>query len=193
MASALGVRRDARVPMHIVFFALKRAHHGVLRITRRALAQLGLTASRFDLLYAVHEREGFPQFELCQALGVSAPTVSRMLSSLEELGLVLRNVGTDRRLRHISLTDAGRRCIEEAIRRFMHEGAAKLALDSALCPMRWYDEKVCSTIRQRLEMLLNKIRRASWDVADLYVPWDPDADDSPSWDQDPLLRVKRRL
>ena len=47
--------------------------------------------------------------------------------------------------------------------------------------------------RQRLEMLLNKIRRASWDVADLHVPWDPDADDSPSWDQDPLLRVKRRL
>jgi hypothetical protein len=59
--------------------------------------------------------------------------------------------------------------------------------------MRWCDEKVCSRIRQRLEMLLNKIRRASWDVADLYVPWDPDADDSPSWDQDPLLRVKRRL
>jgi DNA-binding MarR family transcriptional regulator len=178
--------------MHIVFFALKRAHRGVLRITRQALAKLGLTAARFDLLYAVLEREGFPQSELCRALGVSAPTVSRMLTSLEKLGLILRDVGSDRRLRHISLTDAGRRRIEGAIGRFIHEGAAKLALDSALCPKRWYDERVCSRIRQRLEKPLNKIRRAAADVADLYIPWDPDADDSPLWDQDPLLREKRR-
>ena len=41
--------------MHAIFFGLKRAHHGTLRITRRALIALGLTAARFDLLYAVQD------------------------------------------------------------------------------------------------------------------------------------------
>ena len=171
--------------MHTIFFGLKRAHHGVLRIGRRALAQVGLTAARFDLLYAVLEREGFPQFELCQALGVSAPTVSRMVTSLEQLGLVVRHTTlVDRRLRHVALTDTGRRIIEEAIGRFMTSGTAQLAVDSALCPTRWYDGKLCSRLRQRLEKTLDKIRYAYRDIADLYRPWDPDADESPLWDAD---------
>ena len=185
--------RDARLPMHAIFFGLKRAHHGALRIARRALAQLGLTAARFDLLYAVLEREGLPQCELCQALGVSAPTVSRMVTSLEELGLVARQTTVaDRRLRHVALTNAGRRCIEEAIGRFMSWGTAQLAVDTALCPKRWYDHKLCSRVRQRLEKTLDKIRDAYGDIADLYRPWDPDADANPMWDADPLLMRRRR-
>jgi DNA-binding MarR family transcriptional regulator len=175
--------------MHAVFFGLKRAHHGVLRIGRRALAQLGLTAARFDLLYAVREREGLPQSELCQALGVSAPTVSRMVTSLEELGLLARQATIiDRRLRHVTLTDAGRRIIEEAIGWFMSAGIAQLAVDSALCPTRWYDGKLCSRVRQRLDKTLDAIRHAYGDIADLYRPWDPDADGNPMWDADPLER-----
>ena len=41
--------------MNAIFFGLKRAYHGTLRIYRRALANLGLTAARFDLLYAARE------------------------------------------------------------------------------------------------------------------------------------------
>ena len=169
--------------MHTTFFGLKRAHHGVLRIARRALAQMGLTAARFDLLYAVLEREGLPQFELCHALGVSAPTVSRMVTSLEQLGLIARHTtDVDRRLRHVSLTDTGRRIIEEAIGGFMTSGTAQLAVDSVLCPTRWYDGKLCSRVRQQLERTLDKIRHAFGDIADLYRPWDPDADESPFWE-----------
>jgi DNA-binding MarR family transcriptional regulator len=169
--------------MHTIFFGLKRAHHGVLRIVRSALAQLGLTAARFDLLYAVLEREGVPQFELCQALGVSAATVSRMVTSLEKLGLIARHTTVvDRRLRHVSLTDEGRRIIEEAIGRFVTWGTAQLAVDSALCPTRWSHGELCSRVRRRLEKTLDKIRHAYGDTADLYRPWEPDADGSPIWD-----------
>jgi DNA-binding MarR family transcriptional regulator len=168
--------------MHTIFFGLKRAHHGVLRIARRALAQFGLTAARFDLLYAVLEREGLPQFELCEALGVSPSTVSRMVTSLEQLGLIARHTTiVDRRLRHVSLTDVGRRIIEEAIAQLMTGGAAQLAVDSALCPRRWYDGKLCSLFGQRLEKTLDKIRHAYGDIADLYRLWEPDADGSPIW------------
>ncbi len=172
--------------MHIIFFSLKRAHHGVLRITRRALARFGLTAARFDLLYAVRERGGLPQGELCRALGVSRATVSRMVTSLAELGMIARETTpSDRRVRQVVLTKVGRRCIDRAIRRFMRCGTAELAVDSALCPARWQDEKVCSRARRTLERTLDRIRHAYGDVANLYRPWT--YEDDVDYSRDPLL------
>jgi DNA-binding MarR family transcriptional regulator len=120
--------------MHAIFFGLKRAHHGTLRITRRVLAALGLTAARFDLLYAVKEtRAGILQSALRKVLGVSRATVSRMLASLEELGLVRRSVSKkDRRQKLIELTTKGRWRIAFAHRQFTRSGWAQLAIDSAL-------------------------------------------------------------
>ena len=88
--------------MNVIFFGLKRAYHGTLRVTREALAKLGLTPARFDLLYIVAKEGGtLLQRELQRALGVVAATVSRMLTSLEELGLVEREVvEEDHRCRH---------------------------------------------------------------------------------------------
>jgi DNA-binding MarR family transcriptional regulator len=173
--------------MHIVFFGLKRAHHGVLRVTRRVLAERGLTAARFDMLYAVREREGLPQGELCRALGVSGATVSRMATSLVELGLLIREaMPGDRRKRLVKLTAEGRSCIDAAIRNFMTWGWAQLAIDSALCPQQWQDEKLCARVRQRLEERLNRFRRAYRDIANLYWPWD--FEDDVDYDSDPDLK-----
>jgi DNA-binding MarR family transcriptional regulator len=161
--------------MNAIFFGLKRAHHGVLRITRRALASHGLTAARFDLMYVAHERAGVRQSSLRRALGVSAPTVSRMLVSLEELGFLRRRRSRwDRRQRVVLLTDAGRRCIRKAIRRFIHGGAAQLAVDSALCRTSWYDDTKCFVAMQTCDRFLRAFRRAYRDVATLYFRWHPD-------------------
>ncbi len=74
--------------MHAVFFGLKRAHQGTLRITRGVLTALGLTAARFDLLFAVKKssRYGLNQSALRKVLGVSRATVSRMLASTRRAG-----------------------------------------------------------------------------------------------------------
>ncbi len=176
--------------MHIVFFGLKRAHHGVLRVTRRGLAELGLTAARFDLLYAVLERLEPPQVELCKALGVSAPTVSRMVTSLQKLGLVARETGReDRRERFVTLTDAGRRCIQLAIERFVSCDVAQRLVDSALCGKEQSDRAICESARKALDDTLDKIRQAYGDHGDLYRPWEADRDDDPMWDDDPLLET----
>jgi DNA-binding MarR family transcriptional regulator len=166
----------ARLPaMHAIFFGLKRAHHGALRITRTALAQLGLTAARFDLMYAIHGRRAVRQRALRRMVGVSAPTVSRMLASLEELGLVKREVALhDRRQRWVRLTDVGRRCIRKAIRRFIRWGAAQLAVDSALCPDTWCDRDECFLAMQACDSSLGRIRGAYGDVATLDYPWHPE-------------------
>jgi DNA-binding MarR family transcriptional regulator len=158
--------------MNTTFFGLKRAYHGTLRLTRRALARLGLTAARFDLLYIVLKHGRFMvQRDLRAALGVAAPTVSRMLGSLEELGLLRREpLEEDLRQRSITLTKAGRECIQRAVGHFVGSGYAKLAVDSAICPEHWHDALACSRASSAFEGTIQLVRDAYGDVATADYP-----------------------
>jgi DNA-binding MarR family transcriptional regulator len=161
--------------MHELFFGLKRAFHGTLRMTRTALASLGLTPARFDMLYIV-AKEGsmMLQRDLQRALGVAAATVSRMLKSLEQLGFVERTVmEEDHRRRVVVLTKAGRRRVLNAARFLIHSGNIPLMVDSALSPDRWYDPAVCRRVRDELGRSLDLLRQAYRDVATRYYPRAP--------------------
>jgi DNA-binding MarR family transcriptional regulator len=167
--------------MHTIFFGLKRAHHSTLRLTRAPLAHMGLTAARFDLLYAVkqHGRNGVTQSTLCRLLGVCRATVSRMLGSLEKLGLLRRSIWRfDRRRKLVELTNRGKWRIARAHREFTRSGWAQLAVDSALGAegqnYRWYDEDDCAEATSLLESLLGYIRKAFGDHATLEYPWSTD-------------------
>jgi DNA-binding MarR family transcriptional regulator len=166
--------------MHAIFFGLKRAHHGTLRITRAVLARMGLTAARFDMLYAVklRRRRGMRQSALRRALGVCRATVSRMLASLEGLGLVKRKLDSfDRRQRLVELTTLGRWRIAFAHRHITRSGWAQLAIDSALCAegnkYRWYDQEESIAATSLLDGQLHLLRRAYLDSARLDYPWNP--------------------
>jgi DNA-binding MarR family transcriptional regulator len=164
--------------MNAIFFGLKRAFHGTLRVSRSALKASGLTAARFDLLYILGQRplRADTQRALTRKLGVTRSTVSRMLASLEALGLVRRTRELpDRRQRWVALTDAGRTCIRRAVFRFIGTGAAQLAVDSALGGERWYDsDRHCFFAMAALDQTLSDIRHAFGDCATLYYPWHPD-------------------
>jgi len=166
--------------MHRIFFGLKRAHHGTLRVTRTVLAAMGLTAARFDLLYAVKKvRRGMIQSALRKVLGVSRATVSRMLASLEELGLVRRTpYEGDRRQKFVALTGKGWWRISRAHRHFTRSGWAQLAIDSALSGKyddhRWCNEAACAEATGALPATLQNVRRGFRDFATLDYPWGPD-------------------
>jgi len=164
--------------MHAILFGLKRAWHGSLRTTRHALAAFGLTAARFDLLYAAHARGPlYPitQRQLRHTLGVNRTTVSRMLGSLEALGLVARERDFgDRRTRVVHLTDRGRSTIRRAIARLMRTGAAQLAVDCAAAGGSWHSPSACLDESDVLEAFLRRIRGAFRDFATLHYPWHPD-------------------
>lgn len=102
--------------MNALFFAARRADLAILAYGRRLLASHGLTPARFDTLYVIL-RAGKcgsrSQTDIKSSLGVSAPTISRMLKSLADLGLIRRfRIG---RFRRASLTPLGRAAMRRAI------------------------------------------------------------------------------
>jgi DNA-binding MarR family transcriptional regulator len=167
--------------MHAIFFGLKRAHHGTLRITRDALGRMGLTAARFDMMYALKlgPKHGSRQSALRRALGVCRSTISRMLTSLEKIGLVTRAIDrVDRRRKVVALTTLGRWRIAFAHRQLTRSGWAQLAVDSALAgegsKYHWSVPAQCIAATRLLDGLLNQLRRAYFDRAKLDYPWNPE-------------------
>jgi DNA-binding MarR family transcriptional regulator len=167
--------------MNAIFFASKRAFHGVLRVTRGPLQSVarGLTAARLDMLFALMPKKGASectptrQSDLRRELGVSAPVVSRMLRSLEALGWVIRGREfRDRRQRKVKLTDAGLRCIRTAYQALMR--ATKRLVYEAIC----YPERGRRNHGVRLMHWMNLASylagmRASYgDIATLDYPWE---------------------
>ena len=163
--------------MNTIIFKLKRAFQSSLRVTRPLLTVHGLTAARFDMLYAIEleGRSGLAQSQLRRVLGVSAPTVSRMLRSLEDLGLVTRaRSRSDARQVLVKLTIAGLARIRRGIRAAIARGAVSLALDSALAGERWWDEGRCILEMDMAEWMLRRIASAFRDGARLHYFWHPD-------------------
>jgi DNA-binding MarR family transcriptional regulator len=168
--------------MNAIFFASKRAFHGVLRVTRKSLRGLGLTAARFDLLYALMPSRGEDltiraklQSSLRRILGVSASVVSRMLQSLEKLGLVTRERPArrgDRRQRLVRLTAVGIECITAAHRMLLR--AAKRLVCEAICFGKHRDARARFIHMAQLESYLNAMRAHYGDSARLSYPWHPD-------------------
>jgi DNA-binding MarR family transcriptional regulator len=156
--------------VHDTFFGMKRAFHGILRITRRPLATRGLTPARFDMLYVLYARMDHSalQSAIRRVLGVTAPTVSRMLGSLEKLGLIKRmRFELDKRERVVALTEGGLRCMQSAHDAFVASGAAQLALDCALAFPTQHDKRRCGRIVRLLDRLVGRMRLQFGDTATL--------------------------
>jgi DNA-binding MarR family transcriptional regulator len=167
-----------------IFFCAKRVFHGALRVLRKPLQSVapGLTAARFDMLYALAHRtydarrfkEGeMSQSDLRRKLGVSAPVVSRMLRSLEELGWVkrerLKERYQDRRQCRVRLTAAGVACVREAYGLLFR--AVERIVTRAICfggrrhRVEWFPAT------DTVESYLRSLREYCKDTATLYYRW----------------------
>jgi DNA-binding MarR family transcriptional regulator len=166
--------------MHALFFGMKRAFHATLRILRKPLKGYGLTSARFDLLFVLSSScgESARQSKLRKELGVTAPTVSRMVKSLEALGLVRTERDPfDRRQRIVELTKTGLARIRAAIACFIGGRIPRKILDRALGRHRPGNQSRSQTIFLRMcdfEYLLGCIREMCGDSAKLHYPWHPD-------------------
>jgi DNA-binding MarR family transcriptional regulator len=166
------------VAMHAIIFGTKRAFHAALRMTRKPLQSMGLTAARFDLLSALLSVEvgrkwvrHIHQSDLRRMLGVTASVVSRMLRSLERLGLVTRRRPDygDRRQRQVNLTERGRTCIRDA-RRMLMRAVGRMVCE-AICFGRHHDAGRRLVRLDTLEGYLGALREYFGDAATLYYRW----------------------
>jgi DNA-binding MarR family transcriptional regulator len=167
--------------MNAHFFGTKRAFHGILRIARKPLASFGLTAARYDMLFAIFgslpkpERSGCltSQGELPRKLGVHKSVVSRMLRSLERIGLVARRrFQRDRRQFWVELTQAGRERFRDAAQSLARASTRLLCI--AICFGQDRDREERFRHMSEYEHYLDAIRLQYGDRAWLPYRWHPD-------------------
>lgn len=104
----------------------------VLRLARRLrqldVAAEGVTLSALSALYVLEARGPLTLGDLAAAEKVQPPTMTRLVSRMEEDGFVRRTPhGSDRRVVMIETTDAGSRLVEESRRRRTAELVRRMA------------------------------------------------------------------
>jgi len=98
--------------MHAIPFVLKRAYQASLKMIWPIAAAHGLTPARYDVLYVLNvRRQSRTQAALAKRLGVTRPTICKMVRALVKAGILEQSVASnDRRCRRLDLTRYGRRC-----------------------------------------------------------------------------------
>lgn len=111
---------------------LHSAARHLLRRVRRVDPESGVTAARLSALSVVVHAGPLRMSELAEAEQVSAPTMSRMVTGMEEEGLVARRPSpADGRVVLVVATEEGHRILERARRRRVQELAEALGALSA--------------------------------------------------------------
>jgi len=89
------------------------------------ISPLGLYSSQWGIVVYLYEKKQCTQIELSQYLSVEAPTITRTLARIEEMGWVIREYGQDKRERHIKLTEKAYEMFEK-----WHQVANNIEIDA---------------------------------------------------------------
>ncbi len=95
--------------MHDLPQLLKRAHFAVRHALDNALAKYGLTSAQLDILIRVGNHTCIEHRALLDEVGVSSPTLTRLVDTLVESGFIARQISEDdSRVKELSMTEMGR-------------------------------------------------------------------------------------
>ena len=106
---------DVTSPANCTCFNLRKAARAVTQVYDEALRPSGLKATQLSLLVNLARRGALPLTQLADALVMDRTTLTRNLKPLTARGLVAIEPEADRRVRRISLTDAGRKALDGAM------------------------------------------------------------------------------
>jgi MarR family transcriptional regulator, transcriptional regulator for hemolysin len=105
----------------------------------RRLRPLGFSHSRWLLLLHLSRHDGCTQRELAQHMGIEAATLVRQVDHMEQEGLLKRSGSqTDRRVKHLHLSPAGKKAVEHIrsnaadLRKEILSGSSKKDISIAL-------------------------------------------------------------
>ena len=97
-----------------VDYAIKAAWHAIARMYNQQAAKHDITMSMGFVLLNIHS-EGTPATKIAPLMGLEARSLSRLLKTMEEKGLICREADVaDRRMVRIVLTKEGKRKKEKS-------------------------------------------------------------------------------
>ncbi|MBB2495150.1 MarR family winged helix-turn-helix transcriptional regulator [Aquipseudomonas ullengensis] len=103
------------LPTHCLCTKLRRASRSVTKLYDDALDAVGINVAQYSLLKHL-QRLGQPSITtLAESLGLDRSTLGRNLKVLQGKGLVLLSGGEDQRNRLVSLSEAGKACLAQAL------------------------------------------------------------------------------
>jgi len=99
------MRREETVDYHI-----KSAWHAISRMYNQKAANEGFTTAIGFVLININSKEGTPATKIAPLMGLEARSITRMLKSMEEKGLIFKQPDpVDKRSVRIFLTPEGRK------------------------------------------------------------------------------------
>lgn len=128
--------------------ALKRLSLRVRTRMDRELAEFGLTAPQFALLAVVADNPGSTNAELARHSFVAAPTMIRMVTAMEEAGLIVRDAPVGR-MKGTDLTPKGR-----------------ALLDAAAAPVQRIQDRLSARAGENEQVILDWLRACAADLDD---------------------------
>lgn len=106
------MKREDTVDFHI-----KSAWHAISRMYNQKAAQEDFTTSIGFVLININSKDGTPATKIAPLMGLEARSLTRMLKSMEEKGLIYKKPDpTDKRSVRIFLTDEGKRKKEISVK-----------------------------------------------------------------------------
>jgi DNA-binding MarR family transcriptional regulator len=95
-------------------YLVRKTHHAMVARLDERLAARKISPSSWSFLRRLWDEDGLTQKELADALGLTQPTAVSAIDILQRKGLVQRRRnGSDRRKRHIFLTENARKLVAE--------------------------------------------------------------------------------
>jgi MarR family transcriptional regulator, organic hydroperoxide resistance regulator len=104
------MRREETVDHHI-----KAAWHAIARMYNQQAAAYDATMAMGFVLLTINVEEGTPATKIAPLMGLEARSLTRLLNTMEERGVIERNADpADKRSVRVCLTDKGRQMREKA-------------------------------------------------------------------------------
>ena len=93
-----------------VDYNIKAAWHAIARMYNQQASKYDITMSMGFVLLNIHSDEGTPATKIAPLMGLEARSLTRLLKSMEEKGLIYREAdASDKRLVRIVLTKEGKK------------------------------------------------------------------------------------
>lgn len=98
-----------------VDYTIKAAWHAIARMYNQQASKHDITMSMGFVLLNIHSDEGTPATKIAPLMGLEARSLTRLLKSMEEKGLIYREAdASDKRLVRIVLTKEGKKKKEKS-------------------------------------------------------------------------------